>query len=144
MNERTVVIVKPDAVQDGNIGNIIACLERNDLHPIGIKMHQLTKREASLFYCEHCERDIFPGLIEYMTSGPVVFLVVEGEDAVSRVRELVGATNPQNARAGTLRQLYGSELPRNAIHASDSFESVKRELAFCRQYLSLPVYKLAA
>ena len=128
--ERTLVIIKPDAVQAGHIGEIISVYERAGLRIEYAHMAQLSVERASAFYAEHKGKDFYDGLIEFMTSGRCLILVVAGENAVARVRHLNGATDPREAAEGTIRARFGSELPRNAVHASESLAAAEREIAF--------------
>lgn len=129
-HEQTLAIIKPDAVHHQKIGEIIARYERTDLHITGMKMVQLTQKDAETFYEVHKQRPFFSNLVQFMTSGPVVILAVEGPDAVQRNREMIGATNPKQAKIGTLRSDYGSAVERNAVHGSDSVENGRKEIAF--------------
>ena len=127
--ERTLSIIKPDAVENGYIGNILQRFEKNGLKIIACKMVWLSKACAEEFYGEHKARGFFASLVEYMTSGPVVVSVLEGENAVTRNREMMGATDPAKADAGTIRKDLGEALERNAAHGSDSVDSATREIA---------------
>jgi len=128
--ERTFSIIKPDAVEKNHIGEIYARFESNGLRVIAAKMLRLSDATAGGFYAEHSERPFFPALIEFMTSGPVVVQVLEGEGAIAKNRELMGATNPQEADAGTIRADFASSIDANAVHGSDSPESAAREIAY--------------
>jgi nucleoside-diphosphate kinase len=128
--ERTLSIIKPDAVGKNIIGKIYSRFESNDLRVVAAKMLQLSDAVAGGFYAEHRERPFFPALIEFMTSGPVMVQVLEGEGAVAKNRELMGATNPQEAAAGTIRADFASSIDANAVHGSDSTESAAREIAY--------------
>jgi len=128
--ERTFSIIKPNAVEATNIGNIIARFETENLAPVAIKMTHLSKEKAEGFYIEHKERPFFGSLVSFMTSGPVVLMVLEGENAVLKNREIMGATNPEEAAAGTLRKLYAKSLEANAVHGSDSLSSAEREISY--------------
>jgi nucleoside-diphosphate kinase len=127
--ERSLVILKPDAVQRGLIGPIIGRLEQRGLKIAGMKLIQITEEVARRHYAEHEGKKFFPGLVEYITSGPVVVLVITGENVIQMIRNTVGATNPLNAAPGTIRGDYAVTIGRNLIHASDSPESGERELA---------------
>ena len=127
--ERTFVMIKPDAVQRGLIGEIISRLERKGLKIVAMKMLNVSKDLAERHYAEHREKPFFQSLVDYITSGPVVAMVVEGKNAVKVVRTLVGATNPQDALPGTIRGDFGMDIGRNVIHASDSLESAEREIS---------------
>jgi len=128
--ERTLSIIKPDAVGKNIIGKIYSRFESNGLQIVGSKMLRLSDEVAGGFYAEHRERPFFPALIEFMTSGPVVVQVLEGEGAVTKNRELMGATNPQEAQAGTIRADFAESIDANAVHGSDSTESAAREIAY--------------
>lgn len=128
--ERTLSIVKPNAVEDNNIGNIIARFEKEGLRIAAAKLTRLSKEKAEGFYIEHKERPFFGSLVSFMTSGPVVLMVLEGENAIARNREIMGATNPAEADEGTLRKLYAKSLEANAVHGSDSKASAEREVNY--------------
>ena len=128
--ERTFSIIKPNAVANNDIGAIYARFERAGFKIIASKMLRLTREQAEGFYAEHKGRPFFDGLVEFMTSGPIVVSVLEGENAVQRHRDLLGATNPANALAGTLRADYADSLTENGTHGSDSVESAAREIAY--------------
>ena len=122
-------MIKPDGVQRGLIGEIISRLERKGLKIVAMKMLSVSKDLAERHYAEHREKPFFQSLVDYITSGPVVAMVVEGKNAVKVVRTLVGATNPQEALPGTIRGDFGMDIGRNVIHASDSLESAEREIS---------------
>jgi nucleoside-diphosphate kinase len=128
MEERTVVLIKPDGVRRNLIGKILTRLEEEGMKIVALKMIRLSPETAKKFYEVHKERPFFSSLCEYMTSGPIVSLVVEGENAIERVRTIMGNTDPKKAEKGSLRALYGISIEENTIHGSDSPESVKREL----------------
>lgn len=128
--EQTLSIIKPNSVEDNNIGNIIARFESEGLRIAAAKLTKLTKEKAEGFYIEHKERPFFQSLVNFMTSGPVVLMVLEGENAIERNREIMGATNPADAEEGTLRKLYASSIEANAVHGSDSAQSAEREIAY--------------
>jgi nucleoside-diphosphate kinase len=128
--ERTFCIIKPNATEADNIGNILARYETEGLRPVAIKMAKLTKEKAEGFYIEHKERPFFGSLVSFMTSGPVVLVVLEGEDAVNKNRKIMGSTNPQEAAPHTLRKLYGNNIEANAVHGSDSLTAAQREVAY--------------
>lgn len=128
--EKTFSIVKPNATADNNIGNIIAIFEKNGLRIAAAKFTQLSKEKAEGFYIEHKERPFFGELVDFMTSGPVMLMCLEGENAVAKNRELMGATNPAEAAEGTIRKLYAKSIGENAVHGSDSAASAERELAY--------------
>jgi len=126
--ERTFVMVKPDGVQRGLIGEVISRLERKGLKIVGMKMLWISRELGEMHYAEHREKPFFESLLAYITSGPVVAMVVEGKNAISVVRALVGKTNPADAEPGTIRGDYGMDVGRNIVHASDSPESARREV----------------
>lgn len=128
--ERTLSIVKPDAVGKNVIGEIYSRFESNGLKIVAAKMVRLTDATAGGFYAEHKERPFFPDLIEFMTSGPVMVQVLEGENAVMKNRELMGATNPKEAAAGTIRADFAQSIDANAVHGSDSPVSAEREINY--------------
>jgi nucleoside-diphosphate kinase len=127
---RTLAIIKPDAVAAGNAGKIIAHLEENGFRMLGLRLTRLTRERAGEFYAVHRERPFYPELVEFMTSGPVIPIALERDDAVATLREVIGATDPAEAAEGTVRKLYAESKGRNAIHASDSDENARREVAF--------------
>ena len=128
--ERTFSIIKPNAVADNNIGNIIARFEKEGLRIAGLKLTKLSKEKAEGFYIEHKERPFFGSLVGFMTEGPVVLMVLEGENAVEKNRKIMGATNPANAEEGTLRKLYAKSIEANAVHGSDSQTAADREINY--------------
>ena len=128
--ERTFSILKPDALESGSIGKIVAKFEEAGLKPIAMKMKSLTQAEAEGFYGVHRERPFFKSLVAYMTSGPVIVQVLEGENAVVKNREVMGATNPANAAEGTIRKLFAKSIEANSVHGSDSAENAKTEIAY--------------
>lgn len=128
--ERTLSIVKPDAVENHHIGNVVAHIEGAGLKVVAMKMTRLTKNQAEGFYHVHRERPFFGSLVEYMTSGPVVVMILEGENAIQRYREIMGATNPANAAEGTIRKLYGESIERNAVHGSDAPDTAAFETGY--------------
>ncbi len=128
--ERTLSIIKPDAVAKNVIGQIYARFEEAGLQLVAVKMLRLTRDQAKGFYAEHEGRSFFEGLLDFMTSGPVVVQVLEGENAILRNRELMGATNPSNADKGTIRADFARDVEANAVHGSDSATSAEREIAY--------------
>ena len=128
--ERTLSIVKPDAVAKNHIGDIFARFEKAGLKIVATKMKHLSQAEAEGFYAEHKGRPFFDGLVEFMTSGPIMVQVLEAENAIQRNRDIMGATNPDNALAGTLRADFADSFTANAVHGSDSPESAAREIAY--------------
>lgn len=128
--EKTFSIIKPNATADNNIGNIIGIFEKNDLRIAAAKLVHLSKEKAEGFYIEHKERPFFGELVTFMTSGPVMLMVLEGENAVVKNREIMGATNPAEAADGTIRKLYAKSIGENAVHGSDSPQSAEREISY--------------
>lgn len=127
--ELTFSIIKPNAVKKNAMGDIINHFEKNGLHIAAAKLGMLSKDKCELFYAEHKERPFFGELVSFMTSGPVMLMVLSGEGAVLKNRELMGATDPKKAAAGTIRAKHGDSMGENAVHGSDSLESAKREIA---------------
>lgn len=128
--EKTFSIIKPNSTKDNNIGNIIGIFEKNGLRISAAKFTQLSKEKAEGFYIEHKERPFFGELVDFMVSGPVMLMSLEGEDAVAKNRELMGATNPAEAAEGTVRKLYAKSIGENSVHGSDSAQAAERELAY--------------
>ena len=128
--ERTFSIIKPDAVAKNVIGEIYSRFEKNGLKIVAAKMLHLTQAQAEGFYAEHSERGFFRDLISFMISGPVMMQVLEGENAVLKHREIMGATNPKEAVPGTIRADFAASIDENAVHGSDATETAKREIAF--------------
>lgn len=128
--EQTLSIIKPDAVASQHIGDIIASFEKENLRIAALKMVLLTKEKAGDFYSAHKERPFYQSLVDYMTSGPIVVMVLEGPNAIAKNREMMGATNPVKADKGTLRATFGESIEKNAVHGSDSPEAAQKEIAF--------------
>jgi nucleoside-diphosphate kinase len=128
--ERTLSILKPDALESGVIGKILTRFEESGLKPVAMKMMQLTRPEAEGFYAVHRERSFFKSLVEYMTSGPVIVQVLEGENAVAKHREVMGATDPAKAAQGTIRKLFAKSIEANSVHGSDSVDNARAEIAW--------------
>jgi nucleoside-diphosphate kinase len=128
--ERTLSIVKPDAVSKNIIGEVITRFEKKGFRIVALKMLRLSKEEAKGFYTVHKERPFYDSLTSFMSQGPVVVMVVEGEDVITKVREIMGATNPKDAVAGTLRADFASDIEHNIVHGSDSRESASYEIPF--------------
>ncbi len=128
--ERTLSIVKPDGVTRNLIGEVVRRLERAGLKVVGSRMVRLSKGDAEGFYAVHRERPFFNDLVRYMTSGPVVVQVLEGENAVAKNREVMGATNPANAAEGTIRKVHALSIGENSVHGSDAPETAKEEIAY--------------
>jgi nucleoside-diphosphate kinase len=128
--EMTLAILKPDTVEAGNAGNVLAHLEKEGFRILGLRKLRLTEAQAKAFYEVHKERPFYGSLVEFMTSGPVVPVALERENAVTYLRQVMGATDVAKAEEGTVRKLYGSSIERNAIHGSDSPENAAIELSF--------------
>ncbi|PKP30796.1 MAG: nucleoside-diphosphate kinase [Bacteroidetes bacterium HGW-Bacteroidetes-16] len=126
----TFTMIKPKAIADGNMGNIIAKITQGGFHIKALKLTRLTKDQARKFYAVHSERPFFEGLVSFMSSGPIVAAILEKEDAVLNYRNYIGATNPADAAAGSIRALYGTSIEANAVHGSDSDENAVNEGAF--------------
>ena len=129
MSERTLVIIKPDAVAAGNAGKVLTRYEEAGLEIVAMDLRTISGEFSDQHYEEHLERDFYPALREFMTSGPMIPIVLRGEGCIATVREVNGATNPANAEPGTIRADFGESGPRNAVHASDSPESAAAEIA---------------
>lgn len=128
--ERTLSIIKPDAVAKNIIGKIYTCFEDQGLRIVAAKMLHLTRQQAEEFYAVHRERPFYRDLVRFMTSGPVMVQVLEGEHAVVRNREIMGATNPQNAAPGTIRARFAGNMEENAVHGSDAADTAKTEIGY--------------
>jgi len=127
--ERTLSILKPDALQSGVIGKILTRFEEAGLKPVAMKMLHLTQQEAEGFYAVHRERPFFRSLVQYMTSGPVIVQVLEGENAIAKYRDVMGATDPAKAAAGTIRKTHAKSIGENSVHGSDAPETARQEIA---------------
>ena len=128
--ERTFSIIKPDAVERHLVGKIIAHFEENGLRPVALKRKLLTQHEAEGFYAVHKERPFFGELVEFMMRSPVVLMVLEGENAVAKNREVMGATNPSDAAEGTIRKKFAKSIGENSVHGSDSKENAANEISY--------------
>ena len=128
--ERTLSIIKPDAVEKRKIGAIIARLEQEGFEIRAMKRIHLSRTDAEGFYAEHRARGFFDELVTFMSRGPIIVLCLEREDAIAKYREVIGATDPTKAAAGTVRKLYGANVGENAVHGSDKPESAAREIAY--------------
>ena len=129
-SERTLTIIKPDGVEQRNVGDIIKKFEESQLRIKAAKMLHLTREQAEGFYAVHRERNFFNDLTRYMSSGPILVLVLEGENAIDRLRDLMGATDPRKAAKGTIRQLYATSIEKNVIHGSDGPATAKTEIGY--------------
>ena len=130
MAERTLTIIKPDAVSAGKAGSIVAHLEKESFRLLAVRKMRLSGDQARAFYAVHRERPFYDALVRFMTEGPVVVAALERDDAVGHLRRTMGATDSRKAEAGTIRNLYGTDIERNAIHGSDSPENAAKEVAF--------------
>jgi len=130
LSERTLSIIKPDAVAKNAIGPIIAKLEAAGLRVIAARMMRLTEAQAKAFYAVHKERPFYNDLVKFMTEGPVLVQVLEGDAAIGKNREVMGATNPEKAAAGTIRKEFATNIERNAVHGSDGPDTAREEIAF--------------
>ena len=125
---KTLLMIKPDAVAEGRAGEILALVEKNRFAIRRLAKTQFSRERAEVFYAVHKERPFYQDLVSYITSGPVVAIEIEADEAVTRIREFIGATNPADARPGTVRYMFGKSLQNNAVHASDAPESAQKEL----------------
>jgi nucleoside-diphosphate kinase len=139
--ERTLSIIKPDGVEKGIIGRIISRFETQGLKPIAVRMKLLSKTEAEGFYAVHKARPFFNDLVKSMTSGPVVLMVLEGEGAVAKNREIMGATDPKKAAEGTLRKDFATDIEKNTVHGSDSVENAKIEVSYFFPEIDIQQYE---
>lgn len=130
MVEKTLSIIKPDAVERTLIGEILAQIEAGGLQIKALKMVHMSKAQAQGFYAVHKERPFFDSLTDYMSSGPVVVSVLEGENAIARYREIMGATNPAEAAEGTIRKRFGQDIEKNSVHGSDASETATQEISY--------------
>ena len=128
--ERTLSIIKPDGVKKNIIGDVISRFEKKGLRIAGLKKIKLSKKEAKNFYIVHNDKPFYNSLTDFMSEGPIVVLVIEGENAISRVRDIMGATNPKNAAPGTIRADFASDIEHNIVHGSDSQASASYEIPF--------------
>jgi nucleoside-diphosphate kinase len=128
--ERTFGIVKPDAVEKSAVGGVIEMIEKAGLKIVGLRMVKLSDAQARAFYAVHKERPFFSALVSFMTSGPCVVMAIDGENAIARYREVMGPTDSAKAPAGTIRNKYGTNIERNAVHGSDGPDTAKAEVAF--------------
>jgi nucleoside-diphosphate kinase len=130
LTERTLTILKPDSVAAGKAGTILSHLEKEGFRLLCVKKARLSVEQARAFYAVHRERPFYEGLVRFMTEGPVILAALERADAVAHLRKTMGATDSKKAEAGTIRNLYGTDIERNAIHGSDSPENAVKEIAF--------------
>ena len=139
--ERTLSIIKPDGVEKAYIGRIISRFETSGLKPVAMRMVHLSRKEAEGFYAVHRERPFFKDLVAYMTSGPVVLMVLEGENAIARNREVMGATDPAKAAKGTIRKDFGTSIERNTVHGSDGPDTARTEIAYFFRTIDVQGYQ---
>jgi len=130
MIQRTFSIIKPDAVAAGHAGEVLAMLERAGFRVLALRMLRMTREQAEGFYAVHRERPFYQPLVKFMTEGPVIVMALEREDAIAKLREVMGATNPANAAEGTVRKRFAANIERNSIHGSDAPETAETELRF--------------
>ena len=135
--ERTLSIVKPDGTEKNVIGEVVSRFEKNGINVIALKMVKLTKEDAEGFYAVHRERPFFGSLTDFMSRGPIVVMALEGENAIAKVREIMGATNPEEAAEGTIRKDFASNIEENTVHGSDSPESAEYEINYFFNALEL-------
>jgi nucleoside-diphosphate kinase len=128
--ERTFSMIKPDAVAAGQAGEILAMIQGAGFRVLNLRMIRITESQAQGFYAVHRERPFFAGLVKFMTEGPVIIMALEREDAIRKLREVMGATNPANAAEGTIRKRFASNIERNCVHGSDAPETAETELRF--------------
>jgi nucleoside-diphosphate kinase len=128
--QRTLTIIKPDAVRKKAVGDIIEQFEKNGFHILAMKMVKISKHQAERFYAVHAGKPFYNALTNFMSSGPIVVLALEKENAIADLRKLMGATNPANAEEGTIRKKWGTDMQRNAIHGSDAEDTARYELSF--------------
>jgi nucleoside-diphosphate kinase len=139
--ERTLSIIKPDGVEKGIIGKIIARFEEKGLKPIAVRLTRLSQAEAEGFYAVHKARPFFGDLVKFMTSGPVVLMVLEGENAVAANREIMGATDPKKAAEGTIRKDFATDIEKNTVHGSDSPENARIEVSYFFPEVQIHAYE---
>lgn len=128
--ERTFAIIKPDAVAARQAGEILAIIEKAGFRILSLRMTRLTEPQAKGFYAVHCQKPFFPGLVKFMTEGPIIVMALERENAIAGLREVMGATNPEIAAEGTIRKRFATSIERNCIHGSDAAETAAVELGF--------------
>jgi nucleoside-diphosphate kinase len=138
--ERTLSIIKPDGVEKGIIGRVVSRFETSGLKPVAMKMKRLSKAEAEGFYAVHKARPFFPSLVEFMTSGPVVLMVLEGDGAVQKNRDIMGATDPKKAADGTIRKDFATDIEKNTVHGSDSPENARIEVSYFFPEIEIVAY----
>ena len=139
--ERTLSIIKPDGVEKAYIGRIISRFETSGLKPVAMRMVHLSQKEAEGFYAVHRQRPFFKDLVAYMTSGPAVLMVLEGENAIAKNREVMGATDPRKAAEGTIRRDFGTDIEKNTVHGSDAPETARTEIAWFFREIDIQSYQ---
>ena len=139
--ERTLAVIKPDAMEKGIVGTLIQRMEEANLQPIGIKMLKMDKKRAEGFYAVHKDKPFFGDLVKFITSGPVVVLCLEGENAIAKWREVMGATNPDEAAEGTIRKDYGADIQCNAVHGADAADTAAFEVGYFFESNELLTYE---
>jgi len=139
--ERTLSIIKPDGVEKGIIGKVVARFEAAGLKPVAMRLARLSQAEAEGFYAVHKARPFFNDLVKFMTSGPVVLMVLEGEGAVLKNRDVMGATDPKKAADGTIRKDFATDIEKNTVHGSDSVENAKIEIAYFFPEVAISTYE---
>ncbi len=139
--ERTLSIVKPDGIAKGIIGRVVSRFETAGLKPIAMRMAHLSRAEAEGFYAVHKARPFFPDLVKFMTSGPVLLMVLEGENAIAKNREVMGATDPKKAADGTIRKDFATDIEKNTVHGSDAPETARIEIAYFFRGIDLHPYE---
>jgi nucleoside-diphosphate kinase len=138
--QRTLSLIKPDGLEKGILGKLIARFEERGLKPVAVRLLRLTPQEAEGFYAVHRQRPFFKSLVEFMTSGPILAMVLEGDEAVSKNREIMGATDPAKAAAGTIRKDFATDVEKNTVHGSDSPENAAIEIGYFFNSLELQSY----
>ncbi len=139
--ERTFSIIKPDGVEKGIIGKVVSRFESAGLKPIAMKLKRLSQAEAEGFYAVHRQRPFFADLVKFMTSGPVVLMVLEGEGAIARNREVMGATDPKKAAPGTIRAEFATDIEKNTVHGSDAPETARVEISYFFPEVEITTYE---
>ena len=137
MRQATLAIIKPDALKKNIVGQIIRRAEDADLTVVAVKMVQLSRKQAQDFYYIHRDKPFFSRLVEFMTEGPILFMVLRGEDAIARWRRIMGATDPAEAAQGSIRKVFGENIERNAVHGSDSANAARFEIGYAFSALEL-------
>ncbi len=139
--ERTLSIIKPDGVEKGVVGRVISRFETAGLKPVAIRLERLSQAQAEGFYAVHKARPFFADLVKFMTGGPVVLMVLEGENAVARNREVMGATDPKKAAEGTIRKDFATDIEKNTVHGSDSSDNARAEIAYFFPEVQIHAYE---